>query len=293
MNTSNHNKRKTPKHSKVTYILQHLNISGTKSPKMSKKYKIHQYLRESGQFKSKTEIIHALESGDIKIAEKIIKNPEYQFKATEQVFHKNELITKPQEHLYFLLHKPIGYICHKLAYWDKVHEKKSIFELLPLNITTQDINSLTCVGRLDEDTSGLLIITTDGKLNHYLTSPENNIRKKYGVTLNYPLSAQDKREIENGIVITLEEEGQFLKTRTKPSIIHTLTPTTLEITLTEGKKREIRRIFEAVHNQVITLQRTHIGNLELHKELPEEGTIKQVTKEYILEKVGKKHSDSL
>ncbi len=252
---------------------------------MSKKFKIHQFLRESGLFNNRADLLQALEAGKVKIGDHVVKNPEYQFKTTESVFYKNKKMEKPAEHTYILLHKPVGYLCHKISFKRQIQGRKSVFSVLPPTITQNDINKLTCVGRLDEETSGLLIFTTDGKLNHLLTDPKHAIPKTYRVRLEHSLILPQKNLIETGITIELEEDGIITKYKTKPCQIRMLNQSNVEITIYEGKKREIRRIFEAVDNYVEELQRIKIGNLQLKEEVPAVGTIKYVTKQYILKNV--------
>ncbi len=250
---------------------------------MSKKQKIHQFLRESGLFTSKGEILRVLEAGRVEIGGVIIKNPEYQFKLREDVFVDRKRVSGKEEHLYLLLHKPRGYVCHKINQTQKQAGKKSIFSILPDSISFEDVNRLTCVGRLDEDTTGLLIITSDGKLNHFITNPMHSVEKTYGVVLEKPLSLDAKKKIEEGIVIILEEDGEILKYKTKPSFIKMgHDASRLEITISEGKKRVVRRSFEAVNNHVVDLCRLRIGKLELDSEVPKVGQVKKVTKEYIM-----------
>ncbi len=253
---------------------------------MSKKQKIHQFLRESGLFTSKGEILRVLEAGRVEIAGVVVKNPEYQFKLREEVFVDRKRVSGKEEHLYLLLHKPAGYVCHKLNAIQKQAGKKSIFSILPVSTSFEDLNRLTCVGRLDEDTTGLLIITSDGKLNHFITNPMHSVEKTYRVVLDKPLSSEARARIEEGLIIVLEEDGEVFKYKTKPAkITMGRDACSLEITISEGKKRVVRRSFEAVNNQVVDLCRVRIGKLVLDTEVPRVGDVKKVYKEYIMERV--------
>ena len=148
---------------------------------------------------------------------------------------------------------------------EKKLNKKSIFEIINKDATIDEKtkNSLFSVGRLDEDTSGLLIITNDGKLSSRITNPDHEVNKTYLVVLKNKLSQHDIHSIEMGMYIDLEENGRIYKYKSKKCKILPETSNRIKITVKEGKKREIRRMFEKIGNQVLTLERVSIGNLKL------------------------------
>ena len=226
-----------------------------------KKIYLHQFLSKSGIFKSKNELIQAIKNSEIKISNKIITNPRFQFNSkTKLVTYKNKPVKSLKNKVYILINKPEGYLSSKLTDNDIRLKKRTIFDLI--KVDEQIKKTLFSVGRLDEISSGLLIITNDGKLCSEIIDPKNNIKKTYQVILRKPISQEDIRKIEQGIIIDLEENGIITKYKTKESKINLETPTKLTIVLTEGKKREIKRIFEAVNNEVIKLERIAIGNLK-------------------------------
>jgi pseudouridine synthase len=234
------------------------------------KLRLHQYLSKSGIFKSKKELIDSIRNGEIEIEGKIITNPHFQFGKDKEVKYKGTKL-KIEEKKYFILNKPAGYLSSRLTKNDT--GKKSVFDLV------ENDNSLVCVGRLDEGTSGLLIITNDGDLVHKITLPDKNIRKCYEAELESSL--KNEKDIEKGVEIELEENGHIHKYMTKPCKVQKISEKKAVITITEGKKREVRRIFEKTGNKVIKLKRISIGNISLEKLGLSEGKSLKVDKEFI------------
>ncbi len=229
-----------------------------------------QFLMRSGKFKTAHEAERAIRNGKINVRKETITNPKHFFDPkTDFVFVDGELVKKAQP-LYFLMNKPAGLICQKSK------EEESIFDLLhPLKLSPEQRTSLFVIGRLDKDTEGLLILTNDGKLSDALMNPKHDIPKTYHAILNLPLGASQKKELESGIKIQTEE-GMVT---TKPCTIKKEGERTIHISITEGKKRQIRRMFEAIGNEVVHLKRVSIGNLKLG-DIPL-GEIRQTTKEHI------------
>jgi 23S rRNA pseudouridine2605 synthase len=158
---------------------------------------------------------------------------------------------KPEAKTYILLHKPIGYT----TTLKDPHAEKPITALFP-KIKAR----LFPVGRLDKDTSGLLILTNDGDFSHQLTHPKFKIKRVYEVTVQRNLTAQTIKIIEAG---GLEIED-YLTSECKIKILsRTRTSTDLLISLSEGRKREIRKIFDLFNHPVVSLKRIRFGKLEL------------------------------
>lgn len=157
-----------------------------------------------------------------------------------------------KKNIYIMMNKPSGYISatydnyHKTVL-DLLEDKYSLFNLFP-------------IGRLDIDTEGLIILTTDGNLSHSLLSPKKHIPKVYYVELEYELENDGILRIENGIDIG----GYVTKNDTK---IEQLSLNTCYITITEGKFHQIKKMFLAINNKVKYLKRVKMNKLELDKEL--------------------------
>ena len=162
----------------------------------------------------------------------------------------------PPTGLVLMLHKPTGYTC------SSKDPGRVVYDLLPPRYRLRS-PSLSTVGRLDRDTSGLLLMTDDGLLLHRIVSPKARLKKVYEATL-----ASDLRGHETGIfasgALMLESENQPLA----PAAMETVTPRQARLTLIEGRYHQVRRMFAAVGNHVEALQRSHVGGLTLDELAP-------------------------
>ncbi len=156
---------------------------------------------------------------------------------------------KKQE--YYLLHKPKGYL--STVSDDK--GRKTVMDILG-----SGVGRVYPVGRLDYDSEGLLILTTDGDLAQHLTHPSNEVPKTYMVKVEGRLTEADLNPIRSGIEI----EGGYVTKKCRAHIIETNKEfTKVEMVLREGKNREIRKMFAAIGREVILLKRTKVGELSL------------------------------
>ena len=152
---------------------------------------------------------------------------------------------------YYILHKPKGYLCTVSD--DK--GRKTVMDILG-----SGVGMVYPVGRLDYDSEGLLILTTDGELAQHLTHPSNEVPKTYVVKVEGRLTEADLNPIRSGIEI----EGGYVTKKCRAHIIETNRDfTRVEITLREGKNREIRKMFAAIGKEVTLLKRTKVGELSL------------------------------
>ncbi len=150
------------------------------------------------------------------------------------------------KYMYILLNKPQGYVC---AAEDGRYP--TVFELLP----KQYLNlGLFTVGRLDMNTTGVLIITNDGALSHKLLSPKNHVMKTYRVTTKFPVSQEDAEKAAQGIELDDNETSL-------PANINIIDTCVADIEVYEGKFHLIKRIFLALHNQVRELRRTDFAGI--------------------------------
>ncbi|MCX7919525.1 MAG: rRNA pseudouridine synthase [bacterium] len=162
----------------------------------------------------------------------------------------NQVIRPPDTKVYLILNKPKGYITTVTD----PHSRKTVYHLLP-----KLKERIFPVGRLDTDTEGLLLFTNDGELANRLLHPRYGVTKKYLVTIHGELDWQTARAIERGIRL---KDG-----KTAPAKVRVMrrsrTMTLLELEISEGKKRQIRRMFFAVGHPVLKLIRIQFGPLSL------------------------------
>lgn len=157
---------------------------------------------------------------------------------------------KPKRKLYIAINKPPGCISSK----SDPEKRKTIGDLLP-----KEWSNLNSVGRLDYNSEGLIFFTNDGEFALRLTHPRYGVRKKYLVTVKGEVTPEHLREIQNGIFhegdLLRAERGRILKSNNSHSLV--------ELTLAEGKNREVRRMFESLNFEVERLQRIQIGPVKL------------------------------
>lgn len=149
------------------------------------------------------------------------------------------------------LNKPAGYVC------STQDVPPLVYELLPPRFLRRTPIMAT-VGRLDRDTTGLLLLTDDGALNHRLTSPRTHSTKTYVATLADALRGDEVSHFASGTLILNGETSPLAPARLSP-----IDAKVAELTITEGRYHQVRRMFAAVGNHVVTLERTAIGALTL------------------------------
>jgi len=140
------------------------------------------------------------------------------------------------------------------------HARKTVYDDLRPFLSQVGISErLFAVGRLDKDTDGLLIFTNDTHFADFLTNPEHHIPKTYRAKLARPISDSDLQTLRQGVKIEARGKSYLAK----PFWLERLTPRVVELVLTEGKNREVRRLFDAIGNKVERLTRLKVGNLSL------------------------------
>ena len=162
----------------------------------------------------------------------------------------------PPPGLVLMMNKPCGATCsHKEA-------GPLVYDLLPPRYRLRE-PPLSTVGRLDKDTSGLLLITDNGVLSHKIISPKSHAPKRYLVTLDRPLRGDEGEIFASGTLLLEGEDKPLL-----PATLEALSPTSATVTVTEGRYHQVRRMFAAVGNHVVALHRDRIGGLALPSNLP-------------------------
>ncbi len=150
-----------------------------------------------------------------------------------------------------LLHKPVDYVCSTRD------SSRVVYDLLPPRFGHRS-PSMAPIGRLDRDTSGLLLMTDDGQINHRITSPRTHVAKSYEAQLASPLRGDEAELFASGTLM-LDGETHPLK----PAVLEVLGTHGARLTLTEGRYHQVRRMFAAAGNHVESLHRSALGSLQL------------------------------
>ncbi|NQZ81986.1 MAG: pseudouridine synthase [Colwellia sp.] len=188
-----------------------------------------------------------LKSGEVEVNGEVIKNPATQV-------HENNTITVDGQVLqarssrYIILHKPLDTIC------------SNVDEGYPSLLHLIDVDKafdLHIAGRLDADTTGLVLITDDGRWSHNIITPNKECQKVYRVQLSRPIKDEFIETFKIGVQLQ-GEDGL-----TKPAILEIISDKEVLLTITEGKYHQVKRMFAAVGNRVIGLHREQIGDVKL------------------------------
>lgn len=164
-------------------------------------------------------------------------------------------VEKVEQHVYILLNKPIGYVTTVKDQFDR----PTVLDL----VKTKE--KVIPVGRLDMYTSGALLLTNDGEFVNKITHPKNEVEKTYTVTVKGIVDNDDVEKLENGVEIPMDNET-FVTGKAKVKILKTDEEknfSRLQITIHEGKNREVRKMCEAIGRKVLALHRRKIGNLDV------------------------------
>ena len=200
---------------------------------------------------TRTEVKNLIRKGAVTVDGSAISKPEYKFDENTASVCLNGKALVYEKYKYYMLNKPAGVVS---ATKDAVSQ--TVLELLG----SPNCKNLFPVGRLDKDTEGLLLITNDGALAHELLSPKKHVDKTYLVRIDHPLSAGDIKRLEEGVDIGEEN-------LTLPAKVKVLSDLEILLTIHEGKFHQVKRMLQAVDNQVMYLKRLSMGTLQLDPEL--------------------------
>lgn len=170
------------------------------------------------------------------------------------------------ERAYLMLNKPAGYECsHRPGAWPSVYTllPGALRQRPPHTKSSAKIVGVQAVGRLDQDTTGLLLLSDDGAFIHRMNSPKKHVPKVYEVTTRHPLDASQTEKLLRGVVLD-DSPKPVAAARAEAVGTHHL-----RLTLTEGKYHQVKRMVAAVGNRVEALHRSSIGRLALPADLPE------------------------
>jgi len=217
---------------------------------------------------SRNDVKKLIKAGKIRVNDNMVKALDTKINETTDKVYLDDEILEFREFRYYIINKPAGVL-------SALHDKNdtTVMDILPDFVITKN---LIIAGRLDKDTEGLLLLTTDGKFSHQLLSPKNHIPKTYFVRLENPVNEQDIARLEKGVVIS--DNGE--KYKTKPAIAKIISENEIELTITEGKFHQIKKMAHAIDNEVIFLKRTAFGKLTIGE--MQTGEVREISKDEIL-----------
>ncbi|WP_053218847.1 pseudouridine synthase [Virgibacillus senegalensis] len=215
---------------------------------------------------SRKEVKDLLKKGNVRCNDKVIKSPQTHVNPGKSVVTVFGETVEYKEAVYLMMNKPPGYVSatedqRDLTVVDLLEPEDAVLNPFP-------------VGRLDKDTEGLLLITNDGKLAHQLLSPKKHVGKTYYATIEGRVTEEDKKAFKKGVTL---DDGYI----TQPADLNILMQgdfSEIELTITEGKFHQVKRMFESVGKKVTYLKRLSMGSLELDSEL-QTGEYRELTEE--------------
>ncbi len=203
-----------------------------------------------------------VEEGSIEVNGVIVRDPDLWLDLRKDRLTRNGKPLKAQQKIYLALHKPRGVVTTR----SDERGRPTVYDLLP-----PEVRWVFPVGRLDKDSSGLLLLTNDTEFGEAITSPERKVAKTYLVTLDHPLDDHARKSMESGM--TLPDGTVLTEARVEP----TGNPAQYQVSIREGKNRQIRRMCDQLGYAVRRLHRTTIGDIQLgnlkegdHRALSEE-----------------------
>ena len=194
----------------------------------------------------------AVSHGKVTVNGAVVKLSDHKVSESDEIFLGGNKISK-NKHIYIVLNKPQGYVS---ATEDE--SQHTVLELVPPELFRK---GLFPAGRLDKDTTGLMIITDDGDFAHRILSPKKHVKKSYAVTLDIPVTAEMKEAFEKGVALS---DGVC-----KPAGLAFGGKYDCTVTLFEGRYHQIKRMFGCFGAKVTALKRISIGGFSLPENLPE------------------------
>ena len=210
--------------------------------------RLNKFLASSGLC-SRRKADEMIEAGKVLVNGKVVKELGFQVGPKDKVVIDKQLI-KPQRHEYYKFYKPAGYITTS----DDEKGRKTIYDVLP-----KELRHLKPVGRLDKESTGLLILTNDGELINQLTHPSVKVTKVYTVSVEGKITINDLETLAKGIEI---EKGKIAYADARV-VEFDKNETMLQVVLTQGLNRQIRKMFEKVGYEVEILKRVQHATIKL------------------------------
>lgn len=214
--------------------------------------RIDKYLANAG-YCSRRKVEEFLKKHQVLINGKRINEHGQRFDSSKDSLKIDNQTVASQENVYYLVNKPVGYV----STVKDEHQRKTVLDLLPKAVTQR--YRLYPVGRLDVDSSGLVLLTNDGDLAYKLTHPKFHIPKTYRLTINGKVKGGYLNLLRRGVKL---KDGITAPAEVKKVSVDEKT-TILEVTLYEGRNRQIRRMCKALNLELVSLQRLAIGSVTL------------------------------
>ena len=228
------------------------------------KQRVQKFIQQAG-YCSRRKAEELIEQKRIKVNNEVVSLGDHCSLNDEITIDGQKISLEPEKSIYIIMNKPKGLVTSNS---DELN-RKTVFDILPEEFKEKRLFS---VGRLDKETTGLLILTNDGDFSQKIIHPSSKIPKTYHAKLDKKLLESDKKSLEKGII--LEDK------KLAPCVIKNFKEYYL-VKIWEGRKRQIRRMFEEKNYFVTELKRVRIGNLDIDKLRLGEGKIKKVKKEFL------------
>ena len=218
--------------------------------------RLQKYLANNG-IASRRKCEEYIQEGRVRVNGKVVKELGIKIDSDSDVIEFDEkVVDKVVKKVYVLLNKPIGYVTTVKDQFDR----PTVMDLVKIN------EKVLPVGRLDMYTSGALILSNYGDFINKVTHPKNEVEKTYTVTVKGIVTDEDVERLKNGVEIQIDSSDTFKTGKAKVKILKTDQEkqiSRLQITIHEGKNREVRKMCEAIGKKVLALHRRKIGNLDV------------------------------
>ncbi|MCC3703191.1 16S rRNA pseudouridine(516) synthase RsuA [Rouxiella badensis] len=214
---------------------------------------------------SRALVARELRAKRVTVDGEVVKTGAFKLTPEMSVEFDGNVLEQITGHRYFMLNKPQGYVC---STDDPDHPTVLYFLEEPVAY------KLHAAGRLDIDTTGLVLMTDDGQWSHRITSPKHHCEKTYLVTLEHPLADDTAEQFTAGVQLHNEDS------LTKPAVLEQVSDRVVRLTISEGRYHQVKRMFAAVGNRVVELHRERIGEIVMDEDL-EPGEYRPLTEEEI------------
>jgi len=210
--------------------------------------RLNKYLAQAG-VASRRESDRLIQEGTVTVNGRLLIDPAYQVQENDEVAFDGKVLALQESTVVYMLNKPKNVITTARD----THGRKTVMDLIPSN------KRLFPIGRLDKDTTGLILITDNGELANFLMHPKNRISRFYEVEIEGNLNPKEIAKIKKGVFIG---DGEFGRGEIVKQMTHK-TRSVITIRLQAGKKREVRRIFYSLGKKVFSLHRFQYGTMVL------------------------------